>query len=542
MALQVVFVILLAIATTTAAFNLYLSTQEMKRLLGLENELYYVTEGRVNKYAMGFVIPVPTSVSELHFTWHSGAPPSPTYHLATSSSHPAALATPRVNISRAGAVPSSPQVWRLSLHCTGAEAAEVVVTLDIRLTGLDPARPNNVTELKFRRKKTCFFHEVIAPVEQVEEAPGRGVPTYVVFFAGVGGCLVVLIVVLTLVIATWLRTTKPDKAAGQAANTTQYSSVPPDSMQNNSGLQDRSGGSPGAELGACSASSLPPGHHLAEGRDYAEVALAIPVVDRLSLTLGDLLLEGTFGRIYQGRLARAEGSVDVMVKTIVTGSSRAQADKLVREGSLLHPAPHRQLLAILASTSDGSSPIMIYEYLSPGNLKKWLQSCHQSVSTHQAVSLGLQLLAGLKHLHRRQLLHGDVAARNCFLSSIGGVSTVKLCDPALSRDLFPGDYHCLGDNENRPVKWFSLDTLQTGEVTMATDVWAWGVTMWEILTRAQQPFPDVDPGEMGGYLTEGFRLHQPVNCPDQLYTVMVSYATLHYTTLHNTTLHYITLH
>merc|ERR1712096_519769 len=100
--------------------------------------------------------------------------------------------------------------------------------------------------------------------------------------------------------------------------------------------------------------------------------------------------------------------------------------------------------------------------------------------------------------------------------------SIKLCDPALSKDLFPNDYHCLGDNENRPVKWMAIESIATGNFTTSSDVWSWGVTMWEVLTRAQQPFPDVDPFEMETYLMEGFRLHQPLNCPDQLYTVMVS--------------------
>jgi RYK receptor-like tyrosine kinase len=141
------------------------------------------------------------------------------------------------------------------------------------------------------------------------------------------------------------------------------------------------------------------------------------------------------------------------------------------------------------------------------------------VSTHQAVCIGLQLLTALKHIHKRRIIHRDVAARNCYLTPN---LSVKLCDPALSRDLFPNDYHCLGDNENRPVKWMAMESISTGHFSRASDMWSWAIFLWEVLTRAQQPFPDIDPFEMEAYLAEGFRLHQPLNCPDQLYTVMVS--------------------
>ena len=211
------------------------------------------------------------------------------------------------------------------------------------------------------------------------------------------------------------------------------------------------------------------------------------VVDRLDLTLGDLLLEGTFGRVYQGRLTLGQGCRDVMVKTIVMGSSEAQAVKLITDGSLLWPVQHATVLPLVATTSDGSSPMMIYEYLQPGNMKRWLAGCHQPVSTHQAVSIGLQLLAALQAVHRANLVHGDVAARNCYLTAgPGGGLAVKLSDAALSKDLFPNDYHCLGDNENRPVKWMAVERIGHSPATPASDVWSWGVTVWEV-TIYHQP-------------------------------------------------------
>ena len=91
-----------------------------------------------------------------------------------------------------------------------------------------------------------------------------------------------------------------------------------------------------------------------------------------------------------------------MVKTIAPGSSPLQASYLVQEGSLLHPLSHKHLVPLLATTYDGTSPMMIYPDYSPGNMKKWLMGCHQAVGTHQAVGIGLQLLTAIKHIHNRR--------------------------------------------------------------------------------------------------------------------------------------------
>ena len=106
----------------------------------------------------------------------------------------------------------------------------------------------------------------------------------------------------------------------------------------------------------------------------------------------------------------------------------------------------------------------------------------------------------------------------------------------MSRDLFPQDYNCLGDRENRPIKWQSLEALGKKQFSESSDAWAFGVLMWELCTLARQPYVDVsikwwsccgtsiycfvdsqiDPYEMESYLKDGYRLAQPVNCPDEL--------------------------
>lgn len=100
--------------------------------------------------------------------------------------------------------------------------------------------------------------------------------------------------------------------------------------------------------------------------------------------------------------------------------------------------------------------------------------------------------------------------------SIDDQLRVKLSDSSLSRDLFPSDYNCLGDSENRPIKWMSLEALQHKQFSEASDSWAFGVLMWELCTSAKQPYAEVDPFEMEHYLKDGYRLAQPFNCPDEL--------------------------
>lgn len=136
-----------------------------------------------------------------------------------------------------------------------------------------------------------------------------------------------------------------------------------------------------------------------------------------------------------------------------------------------------------------------------------------SIHTRQLVEFALHITRGLLHLHNNNLLHSDIAARNCWLAA--GLN-ICLGDSALSRDLFPSEYLCLGDNQNRPLKWMSLEALEGREVTTASDVWGLGVLCWELASLAMMPFEEVDAFELIPYLTDGFRLSQPKNCPDKL--------------------------
>lgn len=111
--------------------------------------------------------------------------------------------------------------------------------------------------------------------------------------------------------------------------------------------------------------------------------------------------------------------------------------------------------------------------------------------------------------------------------SIDDQLRVKLADSSLSRDLFPGDYSCLGDSENRPVKWMALEVLQKKIFTEASDTWAFGVLMWELCTLALPPYQEVAEDDMEQFLRNGYRLAQPINCPDELLVFIFIFFTFH---------------
>lgn len=99
--------------------------------------------------------------------------------------------------------------------------------------------------------------------------------------------------------------------------------------------------------------------------------------------------------------------------------------------------------------------------------------------------------------------------------------SLKLADCALSRDLFPQDYHCLANNENKPVFWMAYESLKENTYTAKTDVWSAGVFMWECFSLGAQPYEDLDPFDLITYLSESDqnRLGRPTKCPNEIFEI-----------------------
>ncbi|ALC38142.1 drl [Drosophila busckii] len=562
--------------------NIFLNLHEVLRLIGVSAELYYVREGAINDYALNFAVPVPANISDVTFTWQSLVDHPLPYSINVATSDVGVLPRPLLNISRIGDVPMEPQTWGISLKCSGTRAAEVTVTISVEVI-LDRATNNN-TNLIFKRKKICLKdepndareeyddeeqlhpdlsghdyperneerarHETRRPphVEQpkpkererqrvaptvptvtVSGVPGGAgnsdydpllretlvPPTSGLITLIVGGILA-LVLVSTLILIAYCAKGPSKRHPSNGVHlikTSSFQRLPTISSTAHNSIY------------VCPSTITPTYATLTRPfREYEHEPeefnrrLQELTVQKCRIRLSCLVQEGNFGRIYRGTYNDCQ---EILVKTVAQHASQLQVNLLLQESMMLYESAHPNVLAVLGiSIEDYATPFVLYAANSSvRNLKTFLQdpSYARSVTTIQTVLMASQLAMAMEHLHNNGVIHKDVAARNCVIDD---QLRVKLTDSALSRDLFPGDYNCLGDGEYRPIKWLSLEALQKSHYNEGSDVWSFGVLMWEMCTLGKLPYAEIDPYEMEHYLKDGYRLAQPFNCPDELFTIM----------------------
>ncbi|XP_064105791.1 tyrosine-protein kinase Dnt-like isoform X2 [Macrobrachium nipponense] len=588
--------VLSAISTTRANFNLFLSQAEVHRILGLTSELFYVREGVVNDYAINWLVPVPADVHSLFFTWQATTKKDVLYNMAIWINDTQAyekdppLATPFVNVSLTGHVPHKVDSFELVLPCTGSRSAEVDVTLNINVTSPKPRKPPTV--LYFRRKKICLegkaaerFAPRQDPAEEKDEEGSLPVIYYVV--SVIAGVALVIIVIVAVALCRRRRRKRDGdqrilsannggtKTGNMTSSTLLRAPTPnnntytlPSSLTSNSYASVRKLPSPLAPLGAtqgpvhsstsgvsltpsCRDNNTPP--HLSRdasnvsggessSRDTCQSSSSLShsevivdpshaelqdrfrqmEIDRHRVRLTAVVQEGSFGRVFRGWIQRDHPEQDqqVLIKTVTEGAPHDELVLLYREGTHLFNLYHRNILTMVGvSFANNSSPFLIYPFHGYQNLKRYLLE-HRGghLRATELVELAIHAAHALSFLHKANILHGDIAARNCVVSE---KLQLRITDAALSRDLFPADYESVRGELVRPIKWMAYEAITQCSVSTASDVWSYGVLVWELTTLAQQPYVEVAACEMDEYLRDGYRLVQPLNCPDDLYKVMV---------------------
>ncbi|XP_040123470.1 tyrosine-protein kinase Mer isoform X3 [Oryx dammah] len=255
------------------------------------------------------------------------------------------------------------------------------------------------------------------------------------------------------------------------------------------------------------------------------------VIDRSLLVLGKILGEGEFGSVMEGNLNQEDGtSQKVAVKTMkLDNFSQREIEEFLSEAACMKDFNHPNVIRLLGVCIEMSPqgiprPMVILPFMKYGDLHTYLlysrlETGPKHIPLQTLLKFMVDIAQGMEYLSNRNFLHRDLAARNCMLRDD---MTVCVADFGLSKKIYSGDYYRQGRIAKMPVKWIAIESLADRVYTSKSDVWAFGVTMWEIATRGMTPYPGVQNHEIYDYLLHGHRLKQPEDCLDELYEIMHS--------------------
>ncbi|ESO08582.1 hypothetical protein HELRODRAFT_110137 [Helobdella robusta] len=247
-------------------------------------------------------------------------------------------------------------------------------------------------------------------------------------------------------------------------------------------------------------------------------------IERDSLKIGDLVGQGNFGSVYVATLLSKDEKTEttVAVKTIDDPEMNIRAaESFIREGLMMKKFDHPHVLSLYGvCLGYKKEPMVILPYMPNGDLKSYVKEPNRQFTARELLQLVHQVSQGMAYLASINFIHRDLAARNCMIDEM---KQVKVADFGLSHELHEKNYYSTKDKKAKlPIKWMALESLESFVFTLKSDVWSFGVLMWEVMTRGVTPYPDVEVFEIRDYLASGRRLRRPKFCPENVYNIMLA--------------------
>ncbi|XP_022357230.1 muscle, skeletal receptor tyrosine-protein kinase isoform X3 [Enhydra lutris kenyoni] len=253
--------------------------------------------------------------------------------------------------------------------------------------------------------------------------------------------------------------------------------------------------------------------------------------------------EGAFGRVFQARapgLLPYEPFTMVAVKMLKEEASADMQADFQREAALMAEFDNPNIVKLLGVCAVGKPMCLLFEYMAYGDLNEFLRSmsphsrCSLShrdlsggaqasspapppLSCAEQLCIARQVAAGMAYLSERKFVHRDLATRNCL---VGENMVVKIADFGLSRNIYSADYYKANENDAIPIRWMPPESIFYNRYTTESDVWAYGVVLWEIFSYGLQPYYGMAHEEVIYYVRDGHILACPEDCPLELYNLM----------------------
>lgn len=229
---------------------------------------------------------------------------------------------------------------------------------------------------------------------------------------------------------------------------------------------------------------------------------------------------GEFGEVFRGVMKiPGRGEVPVAIKTLKPGYSEKQRQDFLSEATIMGQFSHPNIIHLEGVITKFKHAMIVTEYMENGALDTYLKGRDGEIPPYQLVGMLRGIAAGMKYLSDMNYVHRDLAARNVL---VNGNLECKVSDFGLSRvleDDAEGTYTTRGGKI--PIRWTAPEAIAYRKFTSASDVWSFGIVMWEVMAFGERPYWDMSNHEVMKAINENFRLPAPMDCPSTIYQLML---------------------
>ncbi|XP_036264838.1 tyrosine-protein kinase Fer isoform X4 [Pipistrellus kuhlii] len=238
------------------------------------------------------------------------------------------------------------------------------------------------------------------------------------------------------------------------------------------------------------------------------------VLSHEDVTLGELLGKGNFGEVYKGIL---KDKTAVAVKTCKEDVPQELKMKFLQEAKILKQYDHPNIVKLIGVCTQRQPIYIIMELIPGGDFLSYLRKKKDEIKPKQLVKFSLDAACGMAYLESKNCIHRDLAARNCLVSEN---NILKISDFGMSRQEEGGVYSSSGLKQI-PIKWTAPEALNYGRYSSESDVWSFGILLWETFSFGVCPYPGMTNQQAREQVERGYRMSAPQNCPEEIFKIMV---------------------
>uniref|UniRef100_A0A7N8YLS7 Tyrosine-protein kinase n=1 Tax=Mastacembelus armatus TaxID=205130 RepID=A0A7N8YLS7_9TELE len=268
-------------------------------------------------------------------------------------------------------------------------------------------------------------------------------------------------------------------------------------------------------------------HHLLSSQQHvtkrSDIVLKKPVLkdkwvlEHDDIILGQLIGRGNFGEVYSGRL-RADYT-PVAVKSCKENLGPEHKSKFLMEARILKQYDHPNIVKLIGVCTQKHPIYIIMELVQGGDFLSFLRHEGHSLKPRMLVKMTENVAAGMEYLESKKCIHRDLAARNCLVAEH---NVVKISDFGMSRQQADGVYSAEGGLRQIPVKWTAPEALNYGRYTTESDVWSFGVLLWETFSLGMTPYTSMTNQQTRDEVEKGYRMPAPHSCPVEIARILNS--------------------